>query len=478
MKKTIVLSIALAALAAAQTPQGQQPSSFTGVVRLNKAPISNEVLQVKLPRPVEQKLANGMRLLVVENHKVPTITLQMIIPSGTLQDPEDMRGIADATAALIRLGTKTRNSKELAEAMADVGASINFSSGQDRGYIYVSSLTENFDAALALLADMLLNPTFPQDELDKWKTRQKSNLQQAKTNPGSLASERLYKVLYPLDARQYTLPTVASIDKITREKLIEHYKAYYVPSGELAGVAGDITPRDAVAKLEKALAGWKGGPVKHPSLPMEGPLPEKKVVLISRPNSVQTFLLVANRAIDRMSPDYIECQVMNQVLGSGPSSRLFRNIREAKGYTYGIGSGFSASKVLNFFVANTSVRTEVTEPALAELLKEFQAIRDVPVPATELADAKSAIVASFVLALENPSGVLSRWLEQREYGLPEDYWDRYSAKVQAVTAADVQRVAKKYVPLDNAQVIAVGDASKIAELLKKFGPVEQTSPDN
>ena len=478
MKKTIVLSVALAALAAAQTPQGQQPSSFAGVVRLNKAPISNEVLKVKLPRPVEQKLANGMRLLVVENHKVPTISLQMVIPSGTLQDPEDMRGIADATAALIRLGTKTRNSKELAEAMADVGANISFGSGQDRGYVFVSSLTENFDAALALLADILLNPTFPQDELDKWKTRQKSNLQQAKTNPGSLAFERLYKVLYPSDARQYTLPTVASVDKITREKIIEHHKAYYVPSGELAGIAGDITPRDAAAKLEKALAGWKGGPVKHPSLPMEGPLPEKKVVLISRPNSVQTFLVVANRAIDRVSPDYIECQVMNQVLGSGPSSRLFRNIREAKGYTYGIGSGFSASKVLNFFMANTSVRTEVTEPALAELLKEFQAIRDVPVPAMELADAKGAIVASFVLALENPSGVLSRWLEQREYGLPEDYWDQYSAKVQAVTAADVQRVAKKYVPLDNAQVIAVGDASKIAELLKKFGPVEQTSPDN
>jgi zinc protease len=201
-------------------------------------------------------------------------------------------------------------------------------------------------------------------------------------------------------------------------------------------------------------------------------------MLFSRPNSVQTFLVVVNRAIDRMSPDYIECQVMNRVLGSGPSSRLFRNLREEKGYTYGIGSGFSASKVLNFFAANTSVRTEVTEPALAELLKEFQAIRDVPVPAMELADAKSAIVAGFVLALENPSGVLSRWLEQREYGLPEDYWDQYTAKVQAVTAAGVQRVAKKYVPLDNAQIIAVGDASKIAELLKKFGPVEQTNPDN
>ncbi len=478
MNKTIVLSVVVAAWAAAQAPQGQQAASFAGVVRLNKAPISNEALKVKLPRPVEQKLSNGMRLLVVENHKVPTINLQISIPSGTLQDPEDMRGIAEATAVLIRLGTKTRNAKDLAEAMADLGASISFGSGQDQGFIFVSSLTENFDVALALLADILLNPMFPQDELDKWKTRQKSYLQQAKTNPGILASDRLFKLLYPSDARQYILPTADSIDKITREKVMEHHKAYYVPSGEWAGIAGDISPKDAVGKLEKALATWKGGPVKHPSLPMAGPLLEKKVMLISRPNSVQTSLMVVNRAIDRMSQDYIECQVMNQVLGSGPTSRLFRNIREEKGLAYSIGSGFAASKVLNFFAANTSVRTEVTEPALAELLKEFQTIRDVAVSPMELADAKSAIVASFALALENPSGVLARWLEQREYGLPEDYWDQYAVKVQAVNSAGVQRVAKKYVPVDNAQIIAVGDASKIADLLKKFGPVEHTNPDN
>ena len=168
---------------------------------------------------------------------------------------------------------------------------------------------------------------------------------------------------------------------------------------------------------------------------------------------------------------------MNRVLGSGPSSRLFRVIREEKGYTYGVGSNFNASRTMNLFTASTSVRTDVTEPALAELLKQFHDIRDVTVPDGELADAKSAIVASFVLGLESSSSVLGRWMEQREYNLPEDYWDTYPAKVMAVKAEDVERVAKKYVPLDNAQIIAVGDAAKIAELLKKFGPVEERSPD-
>jgi zinc protease len=477
MTKRILQSIVLASAAFAQAPQGQAPQSVAGVVKLNKAPVSNEVLKVNLPRPVEKQLANGLKLLVVESHRVPSISLRISLPSGSLRDPDGLPGVSDATASLIRSSTTTRNAKDLAESLAALGVSLAFSSGQDSASITLSSLTENFDAALAILQDVLLNPTFPQDELDKWKTRQRASLEQAKSNPGMLGSDLLYKLMYPDDGRQYTHPTTSSLDKITRESLLEHYRTYYVPSGPWAGISGDITVKDAVAKLNKVLNGWKGGPVKPVTVPMPGPIAEKKVYLIPRPNSVQTMLMVANRAIDRKSPDYIEVQVMNRVLGSGPSSRLFRVIREEKGYTYGVGSNFNASRTMNLFTASTSVRTDVTEPALAELLKQFHDIRDVTVPDGELADAKSAIVASFVLGLESSSSVLGRWMEQREYNLPEDYWDTYPAKVMAVKAEDVERVAKKYVPLDNAQIIAVGDAAKIAELLKKFGPVEERSPD-
>ncbi len=477
MRKLIILSIVLAALGFSQAPQGQMPQSVAGVVRLHKAPVSNEVLKVKLPRPVETKLANGMKLLVVESHRVPSISLHMTVPSGDLRDPEDIPGIADATAALIRLGTKTRSSKEIAETLAELGASVSVGTGEGEGRISLSSLTENFDAALAVLADILLNPTFPQDELDKWKTRMRAQLEQAKAQPGFLANDLLMKQLYPADARRYTHPTAASLDKITRDALMEHYKKYYVPSGEWAGIAGDISPKDAVAKLSKALAGWKGGPIEHLKLPFPAQVAEKKVYLVPRPNSVQTYLVAANHAIDRKSLDYVDCQVMNRILGAGPTSRLFRILREEKGYTYGIYSGFSASRYLNHFTATTSVRTEVTEPALTDLLAQFGEIRDKTVPADELADAKSAIVASFVLGLERSDSVLSRWLEQREYDLPEDYWDTYAQKVMAVTAADVQRVARKYVPLDNVQIIAVGDAAKIRDLLKKFGPLEEVAPD-
>ena len=186
MTKRILISVVLASVAAAQAPQGQQPQSVAGVVKLNKAPVSNEVLKVKLPRPVEKQLANGLKLLVVESHRVPSISLRISVPSGDLRDPDGVPGISDATASLIRSGTKTRNSKDLAETLAELGVSLSVGSNQDSASISMSSLTENFDAGLEILQDVLLNPTFPQDELDKWKTRQRGQLEQAKSNPGFL----------------------------------------------------------------------------------------------------------------------------------------------------------------------------------------------------------------------------------------------------------------------------------------------------
>ena len=483
MIKTTAIFVLLAAVGAAQ-----DATSYRGMVRLNRAPVSNEVLKVKLPRPVDRTLSNGLKLVILETNRTPTISVNISIPSSRLRDPAGMPGVAEATAAMMMMGTATRTSRQISEALADLGATVSFggggggggrgggggAAGGGEGTISVNAMTENFDAALAIMADILLHPTFPADELEKWKGRMRTQIEQQRTNPGTLSNEVLMKVLYPGDARQFTRLTAESLDKITRDVLIEHHKKYFVPSGELAGVVGDITPKDAVAKLEKALGAWKGGPVEPVKLAVNPPISEKKVYLISRPGSVQTNLTLANRAISRTDPDYIACMVMNQVLGSGTAARLFRIIREEKGYTYGVSSSFAASKTANHFISSMSVRTEVTEPALADLLKEFKEIRDVPVPKEELEGAKRTLVASFALGLENPSGVLSRWMQQREYGLPEDYWDTYSVKVMAITAEDVQRVARKYVPYDNVQIVAVGDGDKIRESLKKFGTVVET----
>jgi zinc protease len=487
--KTLVISTLFAVAAMAQEPA----VTFRGMTRMNRAPVSNEVLKVKLPRPVERQLSNGIHLLILESHRAPTVSLTITIPTSPLRDPAGLPGVAEATAALMMMGTSSKSARQISETLADLGATVSISAGagggggrggrgggggEGGGTISVSALTENLDAALAVLTDLLLHPSFPADEFEKWKTRQRGSIEQARTSPTGLGSEMLMKVMYPSDARQFTRLTADSLNKLTRENLIEHYKKFYVPSGQLAGIVGDINARDAVATLEKALGAWKGGPVAKITVPVNPPIAEKKVYLVSRPGSVQTDLVLANRAIERSSPDYIDCLVMNQVLGSGPAARLFRIIREEKGYTYGVSSSFTATRYLQHFSSSMLVRTEVTEAALADLLKEFKEIRDVPVPKEELEGAKRTLVASFALGLENPATVLQRWMQQREFGLPADYWDTYTEKIAAVTAEDVARVAKKYVPYDNVQIIAVGDGAKIRELLKKFGPVEETAADS
>lgn len=210
---------------------------------------------------------------------------------------------------------------------------------------------------------------------------------------------------------------------------------------------------------------------------MPGPASARKVILVHRANSVQTAFYNGDHAIDRLNPDYIAVQVLNRVLDGGPASRLFRNIREEKGYTYGISSSFTASRYMNHFAMQTSVRTEVTGEALTEILKEFADIRDRRVPADELEGAKRALVASFALSSENPGAAMSNATQIKEYGFPADYWDTYPEKIAAVTAEDVRRVARKYIPLDNIQIIAVGDGTKIREVLAKFGTIEEWDAD-
>lgn len=465
--------LAAPALQAQEAPRAQQPTDFTGVELKNKAPVSSEILRVKFPRPSESRLKNGMALLVLEEHRSPTIQVQIAVPASSLNDPEGV-SLSGATATLMRLGTKTRDARAIAETLASLGASISFGIGDRYAYATFSTLTENLDAVMALISDMLFNPAFPQDELDKWKNQQLSQLQQLRSIPDFLSTERFAKAMYPDDRRSFVMPTAEGVKSLTRDMLVAHYSRIYRPEGGRITVLGDTSAREITPKLEALLAEWKGAGTKPPALPLPGVIKGRTVILVDRPNSVQTAFYLGNRAFDRCSADYIPAQVMNRVLGGGPASRLFRNIREAKGYTYGISSGLTASQYMNLFSLQTSVRTEVTGDAMREILKEFADIRNRPVPADELENAKRALVASFALSTENQATALSNATTIREYPcLGADYWDTYPEKIAAVTAADVQRVAQKYVPLDDLVIVAVGDGAKIRSVLAEFGPIEE-----
>lgn len=463
-----------AGLVFAQAPAVQEPQSLKGVVLKNKAPISNDVLRIKLPKPYETTLKNSLAVLIVEDHRVPAFNLSLDIPVSPFQDG-DKRGLAEATAENMKLGAKTRTARQIAETLAELGASMNISTSYGSSYtrVTLSGLTDDIDPILDLFADVLLDPTFPPDEFDKYRQRKISALQQARTQPQFLASERMFQLLYPGDARAITASAPEAVRKLTRDDLQQFYAAHYHPGGARIGIAGDVNPRQFTAKLESRLAGWKARPRTPTALALAAPIAEKKIVLIHRPNSVQSYILVANRAIGRLDPDFIPTTVMNRVLGQGPAARLFRNIREEKGYTYGIGSTLAATRHLNHFSVATSVRTEVTAPALEEILNEFRDIRERPVPAGELAGARRAIVASFSLRLEDPADVLQQIVLLREHKLPANYWETYPEKVTAVTAAETKRVASKFVPLNNPQIVIVGDAPKLREALAKFGSLEE-----
>jgi zinc protease len=475
-KNLFTFSFSIGTLLAQSAPQAQQATDFKGVVRKNLAPISSEVLRVKFPKPVESKLKNGMSLLVLEDHRSPTIQVRIAIPASSLNDPRELAGLGDATTALLRLGTRTRTSVQIADTLQELGASFNANIGE-RANINFSTLSENLDPVLDLVSDIMFNPAFPQDELDKWKNRQLSQLTQIRAQPAFLGQERFFAVIYPNDDRAIVSPSAESINKITRDMIVEYYNKNFRPDTGRIGVSGDIAPRDIAAKLDKVLGNWKGSAPKLPELTVPGAIGEKKIYLINRPNSVQTSLYIGNLAINRTNPDYIPIEVMNRVLGAGPASRLFRNIREEKGYTYGISSGFGATHYINDFVVSTSVRTEVTGPALEEIFRELRDIRDRVVPTDELEGAKRALVAGFALSTENPATGLNNAMMIKDYGFPADYWDLYPGKISQVTAEDVQRVARKYIPVDNSQIVAVGDAAKVREALAKFGPVEEWDSD-
>jgi predicted Zn-dependent peptidase len=443
-------------------------------VKKGKAPVSNEILKLKLPRPKEADLPNGAHLMVFEDHRLPRVTFQIIIPgAGGYYDPASQIGLSNFTAQMMREGTKTRTSLQMSQELETMAANVNVGSGISGPTATVNgaALTENFDRLFAVAADVLLNPTFPADEWDRLKTRTRAGLLQQRAQPGFLATERFNQVVYGDHPAGRISPTPATLDAITRDAMVEFHRTRFVPDHALIAFAGDITLADARKIVETRLGSWKKAGVPKPRQDDPAAIGPGKVYLVNRPGSVQTSLIVGTQAIRRTDADFFALTTINRVLG-GTMGRLFRHLREEKGYTYGVGSAFAASHFPGAWAAQTDVRTEVTEPALTDLLADINDLRNTPVPIDEFNDAKRALVASFALALENPQALLGNYITSWTYGLPADYWDTYPARISAVTPEQAIAMARKYWDPARLHIVAVGDASKITEVLRKKGTLE------
>jgi zinc protease len=481
MKSLIWIAIATATIVATSVAWSQGDSAqdksipTSKVERLNRAPVSKEILQVKLPRPVEVTLSNGMNVMILEDHRFPLVTVQFDINgAGPLYEPANQPGLAGATARLLEEGTKTRTSKQIAEQIDSLGASLSSSSGFGSGSatLNASGLSDTFEQWFALTTDVLLHPSFLADELAQYKARTKPALLQQRSQPNFLANQALSRALYGEYPAAVVSATPESLDSLTPAMLTDWHAKHYAPQNTILAISGDVHASTLIPQLRKWLAEWQRSNASVSFPPGPPPASKGKVFLIDRPGSVQTTLLMGNLAIERSDPDYPALIVLNEVLGAGSASRLFLNLREEKGYTYGVYSNVIARKYAGPWTAGGDLRTEVTDGAMTEFLRELNRIRDEKVPEDELEAARHAVIARFALSLESPQQLIGYAITRKTYNFPADYWDKYPAQIAAIKAEDVERVAQKYINPATMQVVAVGDAGKIKPVMEKYGPVE------
>ncbi|MDQ1638370.1 MAG: zinc protease [Pyrinomonadaceae bacterium] len=474
----VLLAALFASFAGVGMGQGPTTSPVAqttkGAVLKGKAPVNKKLLKVNLPKAQEATLSNGLRIVVLESHKVPTFNMQMVVLSGGLADSNDYHGLATFTAGLLRDGTSKRSSKDIAEQIDALGGTIASGSGLSTltSTVSTSGLIENLDQTLDIFADVVRNPTFPAGEVEKYKSRTLAQQQFQRSNPQFLAQEQFSRAIYGEHPAAFITPPVSSIKRLSSKDLANFHSTYYRPNNAILAIVGDVTLKEILPKIEKAFGDWQKADVPATTIPSAPSQAASRIFLIDRPGSVQTVLQLGTLGIERTNPDYFSLLLADRILGGGPAARLFMNLREDKGYTYGAYSNFSGSKFRGTWMSSSEVRTDVTEGAMKEFMYELKRLRDDKVSADELENAKRAIVGNFALSLEQPQSLLQNIITQKIYDLPADYWDTYPQKVAAVTAEDIQKVAQQYIDLNHLQIVAVGDAAKTRTILAKYGTVE------
>ncbi|HEX8734615.1 MAG TPA: pitrilysin family protein [Pyrinomonadaceae bacterium] len=411
--------------------------------------------------PFETTLANGLKVVVFEQRRLPLISFRLAFRRGEINDPKDSIGLTSATTHLLSQGTATRSSKEIAEAVERLGASLSASSSADNTVVSASALTLYRADVLQLMAEMILAPTFPENEIALYKQNTIENLKFQRSQPGFLADEQMSRVLYGAHPYSIVAPNEADIEKLSRERLVNHHKRSFVPNDATLIVVGDVETDALVSELETLFGAWEKGSVEDSEFDALPERTEKTLTVVDRKGSAQSNIVLSNLAIKRNHPDYFPLLVMNQILGAGASSRLFMNLREEKGYTYGAYSSLDARRLAGAFEATAEVRTTVTGDSLKEFFYELNRIRDEAVSKEELQDAKNFLTGVFPIRAETQEGLTNLIVQQQLYDLPADYLQTYRDNVNAVSSEEIQRVANQYITPDKIAIVIVGDAEEV-----------------
>lgn len=435
---------------------------------LKQQPAPLPARPIKLPTAYETILPNGLAVIVVEDSKLPLISYRLAFRTGDAHDPPQLPGLMDMLTGLLTEGTESRTSREIADEIARLGATLQAGANSDYTTVGASSLTIFGEQVIELLADVALRPVFPPGEVELAKQNTKESLKQQRAQPSFLAGEVVARVMFGDHPYHVTAPTPESVDATTRERLVEFHRSTFVPNNAVLFVAGDVQQNSILQQVENLFGGWQPGNVAGDDFPAPPVRTSRAAYIVDRPGSAQANIVIANAGITRTSDDYFPLLLMHTVLGANASSRLFMNLREEKGYTYGAYSSLDARRTAGTFRSTAEVRTPVTGDSLKEFFYELNRIRNEPVSEKEIADAKSYLTGVFPLRLETQEGLVDQLLQIKMFGLPQDYLETYRREIQAVTIEQVQEVAKKYVKPDEAAIIIVGDGAQLLEQVKPY----------
>lgn len=441
--------------------------------------VAAQVDRSKLPEPATPKpikignyesfeLKNGLKVFIIENNKLPRVSYNLILDREPIMEGDKV-GYLSMVGQMMRRGTETRTKEQIDEEVDFIGASL----GAGSTSVFASGLSKYNEKILELMTDVAFNPIFPKDELEKIREQTISNLAAAKEDPGAIASNLNSVLVYGKDHPYGEIETEETVSNITIDDLKAYHAKYFRPNIAYLAIVGDVNPK-ATKKLVKTYFGsWEQGEVEKPTYTVPQ-APEKNVVgIVNRSNAVQTSINVTY-PVELMigTDDQIKARVMNTILGGGGSAKLFMNLREDKGYTYGSYSSLSADELVGRFNASAQVRNEVTDSAIVEIFYEMEQMKKGNITDEELELAKNSISGSFSRSLERPQTVANFALNTARYKLPEDYYATYLQKVQAMSKEDVMEIAEKYIKTENAYINVVGKASEIEEGLKAFGELK------
>ncbi|PST84721.1 hypothetical protein C7T94_00885 [Pedobacter yulinensis] len=420
---------------------------------------------IKIGDPVIYKMSNGITVLVVEDHKLPKITASYSIDAGPVTEGSKA-GVMTIMGSMLGEGTTSKTKAQFDEAVDMLGANVGLSASGGS----VSALTRYFDRAFALFAEGLQHPAFPLPSFEKLKSQNLTGLKSNERNAKAISSRVVNALNYGSDHPYGEFVSEQSLNALTLDDVKAAYKKYITPSRGYLTFVGDIKPEAAKALAQKAFGDWKGSQLSLPQLKKVNNPAKTEINIVDVPNAVQSEITVTNLIdLPMSSPDYFPVLLANQILGGGAEARLFMNLREKHGFTYGAYSSAGAGRFQTTFNASASVRNEKADSAVVEFLKEIEGMRKNKVSAEELQNAKNLYNGSFALGLENPARIAGFASSILINGLPKDFYRTYLQKINAVTAEDVQRVANKYFNHDNTRVVIVGKRDQFDANLKRLG---------